>query len=144
MTEHHNAALVRRGYEAFANADTDAIRAAFTSQAEWESAGRNWLVGRYRGPGAITGFLTAVFTYAEGTYRTEVHDVFANDKRAVVLQRSSARRSDGKTLDVDAAVVFDISDGKFSRVRAWPWDLYAEDDFYGLEPPAGVTPPPRS
>lgn len=144
MTEHRNAALVRGGYEAFAKADTHAIRAALADEAEWESAGRNWLVGRYRGPDAIVAFLRAVFTYSEGTYRTDVHDVLANDQRVVVLQRSSARRADGKTLDVDAAVVFDISDSKIIRVRAWPWDLYAEDSFYGMEPPAGTTPPPRN
>jgi uncharacterized protein len=144
MTEHPNATLVRNGYQAFASADLEAIRAALADRAQWESAGRNWLVGRYSGPNAIIAFLQAVFTYSEGTYRTDVQDIFANDERVVVLQRSSAKRSDGKTLDVDAAVVFDITGGKITAVRAWPWDLYAEDAFYGMEPPPGIARPPRS
>jgi uncharacterized protein len=143
MTEHPNAVLVREAYRAFARADLAAVRACFAEDAEWESAGRNWLVGLYRGRDAIIGFLGAVFVYSEGTYATEINDLLANDHRAVVLQRSSAHRSDGKALDVDAAVVFDITDGRIIRVRAWPWDLYAEDDFYGFEPPPGLTPPVR-
>jgi uncharacterized protein len=144
MTEHPNAALVRNGYQAFASADLKTIRAAFADTAQWESAGRNWLVGRYSGPDAIIAYLQAVFAYSEGTYRTDVHDILANDERAVALQCLSASRSDGKTLDTNGAIVFDITDGKVTSVRAWPWDLYAEDDFYGTEPPPGMARPPRS
>jgi uncharacterized protein len=144
MTEHPNAALARHAYQAFARADLQTIRALFAETAQWESAGRNWLVGRYTGPGAIIAFLQAVFAYSEGTYRTDVHDILANDERAVVLQRSRAKRSDGKTLDTNAAVVLDITGGKVSSVRAWPWDLYAEDAFYGTQPPSGMARPPQN
>jgi ketosteroid isomerase-like protein len=143
MSEHPNAALVRQAYQAFAAGDLPAIRARFAARASWHSAGRNWLVGDYHGPDAIIGFLQAVFAYSEGTYTTDIHDILANDRRAVALQRSSARRSDGRSLSVDAAVVFDIADGAIERVRAWPYDLYAEDAFYGPEPPRGFSSPDR-
>jgi uncharacterized protein len=143
MSEHPNAALIRQAYQDFAAGDLPAIRARFAANASWHSAGRNWLVGQYHGPDAITGFLQAVFAYSERTYTTDIHDILANDRRAVVLQRSSARRSDGRSLSVEAAVVFDITSGAIEQVRAWPFDLYAEDAFYGPQPPRGFTPPNR-
>jgi uncharacterized protein len=143
MSEHPNAALVRQVYQDFAIGDLPAVRARLAASASWHSAGRNWLVGDYLGPKAIIGFLQAVFAYSEGTYATDVHDILANDRRAVVLQRSSARRSDGRSLSVEAAVVFDIASGAIERVRAWPFDLYAEDAFYGPEPPHGFPAPDR-
>jgi uncharacterized protein len=144
ITEHPNAEVVRRAYGAFASRDFATMSEVLADDARWHSAGRNWLVGEYTGREAILGFFAAIDSYSEGTYATELHDVLANDDRAVALQRSSAERSDGQALSVEAAVVFEFQDGKVTDVRAWPWDLYAEDEFYGLEPPPGQTPPARA
>jgi ketosteroid isomerase-like protein len=144
MNTHPNAALVRAGYDAFAAGDLAILRELFAPDIAWHSSGRNWLVGTYRGIDAVLTFLGAVATYAEGTYRTEVHDILASEHRAVVLQRSTARRGDGRSLSVDAVVVFDIGDGKVTGVWASPWDLYEEDHFYGANAPPGFSVPPKT
>ena len=143
MADHPHADVVRRAYAAFAAQDVPALVQLFVPDARWRSAGRNWLVGEYVGVEAILGFFTAIDAYSEGTYRTDLHDVLANDERAVALHCSSAHRSDGKAMSVDAAVEFHFRDGRIASVRAWPWDLYEEDAFYGVEPPPGTARPAR-
>jgi ketosteroid isomerase-like protein len=142
--EHPHAALVREGYETFISGDPETLSATFHKDVVWHSAGRNWLVGDYKGLEAVMEFVTAIGIYSEGTYHNDLHMVFANDDHAVALHRSSAQRSDGRSMDVEAAVRFDFRDGKVAEVWAWPWDIYQEDEFYGAEPPPGQFVPRRS
>lgn len=139
MSEHPNIAIVRRGYEAFKALDVPTLMEVFAPDAVWHSAGRNWLVGDYYGLPAILNFFGTVATYSEGTYTTELRDLLGNDDRVVGLQHISAHRADGRSMSVDAVVVFVVRDGKIQEARAWPYDLYAEDDYYGTEPPPGLS-----
>ncbi len=143
MAEHRNVAIVRELYAAFSRGDLEAIRGCLADEAVWHAAGRNWIVGDYHGRDAIVGLLAAMALYAEGSYSVEVRDVLGNDRRVVGLHRSSARRADGRSLDVDDVLIFDIADGKVVEVWASPYDQYEEDAFYGTEAPAGLVAPAR-
>lgn len=144
MNEHPNALLVRKAYDAFSRGDLGAIGELVAEDAVWHAAGRNWIVGDYKGRNAILGLFATMGLYAEGTYKIEVHDVVANDEHAVGLHRSIASRRDGKRMDVLDVLVFHVRDGKVVEAWASPNDQYEEDDFYGPEPPNGMLPPPRT
>lgn len=143
MSEHPNAALVRRVFDAFSKGDLDTVRALWAADGVWHSAGRNWLVGDYRGIDNIIEFLLTVARYSEGSYTAELHDIVASDRRAIALTRLSARRSDGKSMSVDATTVFDIESGKIKEAWASPWDIYEEDQYYGMTPPQGMSAPEK-
>ena len=143
MDEHPNVTIVRELYAAFSRGDVETIRGYLADDAVWHAAGRNWIVGDYQGRDTVVGLLTAMAVYAEGSYSVEVRDVLGNCRRAIGLHRSSARRADGRSLDVDDVLIFDISDGKVIEVWASPYDQYEEDAFYGPEAPAGLMPPAR-
>jgi uncharacterized protein len=134
--EHPNATIVRRGFEAFRTFDLTTLGTLFTDDIVWHSAGRNWLVGDAHGVPAILARFQAIVKYTEGTYRIEICDLLANDRRVVVLMRTSARRGDGHRIDLKAVAVFEVRGGdKIREVWTWPYDLYAEDEFYDQQPP---------
>ena len=144
MAEHPNVTIVRELYGAFSRGDIETIRGYLADNAVWHAAGRNWLVGDYHGREAVVGLLTAMAIYAEGSYRVEVRDVVGNERRAVGLHRSTAKRADGASLDVDDVLIFDFVDGKVAEVWASPYDQYEEDAFYGPIVPTGLTAPARA
>jgi uncharacterized protein len=59
----------------------------------WHAPGRNPLAGDHRGVDAILGYFARTIELTGGTFRTELHDVVANDEHAVSLfvARASAR-----------------------------------------------------
>ena len=53
MPEHSNAAVVRRGYEAFASGDAETLAALIAEDAVWHVGGRNLFSDTYQGREAI-------------------------------------------------------------------------------------------
>jgi ketosteroid isomerase-like protein len=52
-----------------------------------------------------------------------------DDGRVVGIHHNSAER-DGKHLDVDCAIVFEVRDGRITDGREHFFDLYAWDEFW--------------
>jgi len=65
-----------------------------------------------------------------GTLRSEVIDVFANDRRAVVLQLTRAQRDDRPPLHDREVIVYELHDGRVVEVWEHPGDLHAMDTFF--------------
>jgi hypothetical protein len=61
-----------------------------------------------------------------GTFRTERHDVVANDEHAVSLFAARGQR-EGKTLDVRNVLVTHVRNGKLGETWLFPGDQYASD-----------------
>jgi hypothetical protein len=63
------------------------------------------------------------------TFKIEVLDVLSEPERAAVFQRETATRSD-KTLEVIAAVNFEIHHGQITEVTVYQADTYRFDEFW--------------
>ncbi|MBV8066144.1 MAG: nuclear transport factor 2 family protein [Actinobacteria bacterium] len=121
MTEEHpNAALVRRLFAAFGR-DPKVIAAALSRDVVWRVPGNTAMSGEYRGPLDVVAFLRRTGTETEGTYRSSLHTVLADDDWAVAIYRAMGTRN-GIDLDVDQALVMRISDGRITEVTAVPLD----------------------
>ena len=129
MSEHPNVTIVRRGYEAFATYDLEAIRDLFADDAVFHIGGRNPLTGTYAGKDAVLGFLADLVSRSGGTYKSEVHDILANDDHAVALTHVTGHR-EGRTLDDNLVAVYHMRDGKVSEGWFHPSDAYADDEFW--------------
>ncbi len=129
MSEHPNAAIVRRGYDAFAAYDLEGIRDLFTDDAIFHIGGRNPLTGRYTGKDAVLGLLADLVSRSGGTYKSEVHDILANDDHAAALTHETGQR-EGRTLDDNLVAVYHMRDGKVSEGWFHPGDTYADDEFW--------------
>lgn len=121
MTEEHpNAALTRRVFSAFGR-DAMAISAALARDVVWRVPGNTMMSGEYRGRRAVVEFLRRTGLETDGTYRSSLHTVFANDTWAVALYRAIGLRN-GIELDVDQALVIRCEDGLWKEVTAVPLD----------------------
>ena len=125
---HPNAELVERLFAAFGR-DPLAVGRAFAPDAVWRVAGANSMTGEYRGPKAILRFLRHTGVLTNGTYRSSLKYVVADDERAVAVYRASGERN-GRTIDIDQALFCVIRDGLVAEVTAVPFDAAAFDAFW--------------
>ena len=95
--EHPNAALTRRVFAAFGK-DAMAISAAFSRQIVWRVPGNTAVSGEYHGRREVVEFLRRTGLETNGTYRSSLQTVFANDEWAVASRRYMSADSITKAL----------------------------------------------
>ena len=118
--EHPNAALVRRVFAAFGR-DPKAIAAAFDRDITWHVPGETVMSGEYHGRIDVMEFLRRTGLETNGTYRSELHTVFADEEWAVAIYRAMGTRN-GVELDVEQALVIRLREGMWLDVAAVPLD----------------------
>ncbi len=130
MTADENAALIRRGYEAFNSGDMNTLNELFDESAVWHTPGRSRLAGEHQGRGAVFGYFGQLGEGTRGTFRAELQQVLADeDDRVVGIHRNTGER-DGKQLSVDCILVFQLKDGRVTEGSEHFRDLYAWDEFW--------------
>jgi ketosteroid isomerase-like protein len=130
MGAEENAAIVRRGYEAFNSGDMDTLTELFDESAVWRTPGRASLAGDHEGREAAFGYFGRLGQETGGTFKAELQQVLADDDgRVVGIHHCSAER-EGKRLDVDCCLVFQLEDGLITEGREHFRDLYAWDEFW--------------
>jgi ketosteroid isomerase-like protein len=118
--DHPNAALIRRLFAAFGR-DPKVIAAALARDVVWRVPGNTIMSGEYRGPREVVEFLRRTGIETEGTYRSRLHTVLADDDWAIAIYRAMGSRN-GIDLDVDQALVIRCEDGRLKEVTAVPLD----------------------
>ena len=113
--------VVRRFVEAMVARDGGAIAECFTDDVVFHIAGRNPLSGVYRGKHEVLTKLFQAWEEAFGGLEIDVHDVLANDEHVVVLSDRRARRED-RTLEMRAAGIYHVRDGRISDAWLMEWD----------------------
>jgi uncharacterized protein len=125
-----NADLIRRGYEAFNSADMETLTEIFDESASWHTPGRSSLAGDHEGREATFAYFGQLGERTGGTFRAELRSVTADDEGHVVGIHHNSGERNGKQLDVDIALVFELKDGKVVDGREYFHDLYAWDEFW--------------
>lgn len=125
-----NATVVRRGYEAFNAADMATLTELFAENASWHTPGRSSVAGDYVGRDAAFTQFGRYGGETAGTFKAALQDVFTTDGgRVIGLHHNSGERN-GKQLDVDCCIVFEVKDGQIIDGREFFYDLHAWDDFW--------------
>jgi ketosteroid isomerase-like protein len=125
-----NAEVVRRGYQAFNTGDIKALNEIFDAEASWHTPGHSPMAGDHRGRPAVFAQFARYGGQTEGTFKAALKQVLANDDgRAVGLHHNSGLRN-GKRLDVDCCIEFQVKDGKIVCGREHFFDLHAWDAFW--------------
>jgi uncharacterized protein len=118
--EHPNAELTRRVFAAFGH-NAMAISAALSRDIVWRVPGNTAMSGEYRGRRAVVEFLRRTGLETNGTYRSQLHTVLADDEWGLAVYRAWGTRN-GIELDVDQAFVIRFADGCWKEVTAVPLD----------------------
>jgi ketosteroid isomerase-like protein len=112
MAEHPNVALLRKGYQAFAEADMATIDELFADDIVWHVGGTGILSGDYKGKEEVIGMFGRLFQETGGSFKIEIHDVLANDEHSVCINTVSGERN-GKRFETKGVDVFHPTpDGK--------------------------------
>jgi uncharacterized protein len=129
VADHPNVGTFRSIYTAFTAGDMDALATFFDEDVRWHTPGLHALAGTYVGRAATFASFAEEFELSGGTYSVEVRDVLANDEHIVAFLRATADR-DGKRLDQDYAIVFELRD----RVVHAAWEVWKDqpsvDEFW--------------
>jgi uncharacterized protein len=129
MGADENAAIVRRGYEAFNSADMKTLTELFDESAVWRTPGRSSLAGDHEGRESAFAYFGRLGQETGGTFRAELEHLLADDDgRVVGIHRNTAKR-DGKQLDIAVSLVFQLEDGRITEGVEYFRDLYAWDEF---------------
>lgn len=130
MAEHPNAALLRKGHDAFSKGDTDTLAQLFAEDTVWHWPGRNPLSGTHRGRDSVLGLFAKMAEMTNGTLSIdEDHDFLGSDDHAVALFRISATR-EGKTLRSNLCEVTHWHNGQVTEDWVSVDDQYAFDEFW--------------
>jgi ketosteroid isomerase-like protein len=126
---HPNEELVRRGYEAFNNADVETLRQLFADTTIFHEPGRSPISGDYEGLDQVLGFFGTLAERSGGTFRANLHDVLANDEHVVGLHSSDAER-DGRQVRSPTVLVFHVRDGRIAETWSHHHDQHEFDEFW--------------
>jgi ketosteroid isomerase-like protein len=129
MGAEEDAAVVRRGYEAFNTGDMETLLGLFDENASWHTPGRGSLAGDHEGRDATFAYFGQLGEQTGGTFRATLKHLTAGDGRVIGIHHNTGER-DGKQLDVECCLVFQLKDGKIVDGREHFEDLYSWDDFW--------------
>jgi uncharacterized protein len=94
----------------------------------WHAPGRNQLAGDHRGVDAILGYFAKTMELTGATFRSELHDVVANDEHVVSLFVARGQR-EGKTLEARNVLVTHVRNSKLEETWLFSGEQYAADEF---------------
>jgi hypothetical protein len=80
MGAQEDAALVRRGYEAFSAGDMDTLGELFTEDAVWHTGGSGGLSGDKQGRDAILAYFGELASRSNGSLKVTLEDVATGDR----------------------------------------------------------------
>ena len=130
MGADENAELIRRGYAAFNAGDMETLMGLFDENASWHTPGRSPIAGDNEGREAAFAQFGRYGGDTGGTFQAELRELLADDDGRVVGIHHNTAERDGKTLDVDCCLVFQVRDGKVVDGREHFYDLHAWDEFW--------------
>jgi len=130
MAADENAELVRRGYAAFNAADIDALNEIMDDDVSWHTPGRAPIAGDREGKEAVFAQFGRYGGETGGTFRATVRRVFTSDDGRVIAVHHNTAERNGKELDVECCLVFEVEDGRITAGSEHFYDLYAWDEFW--------------
>lgn len=126
-TEHPHAVRTRESFAAFDRGDLAAIRGSMADNCVWTNYGSGPLAGDHQGWDAIEAMFVQLFTLTQGTFRTALTAVIADDQRSIALYDGTVTLQ-GETVTLPWVLIdtFD-ADGKVAKADCICYDQARAD-----------------
>lgn len=122
--------VVRSGYEAFNNADIAALNEIFHDDSSWHTPGKSSVGGLRQGKAAVFSQFGRYGGETNGTFKATLKTVaLCEDGRVVGIHNNSGERN-GKKLDSDCCIIFEVKDGQIISGKEYFFDLSNWDEFW--------------
>jgi ketosteroid isomerase-like protein len=129
VSAHPNAANVREGFDRFGQGDVAGLLGLFADDAVWQIPGTSAVAGSYEGRDEIVALLRRTAELTGGSYRVQLLWVVADDEHVVAVYKATGER-EGRTLDIQQALLIELRNGLWTTIRAQPFDQAAFDAFW--------------
>jgi hypothetical protein len=125
MSEHPNAAMIRKVNEAMSAGDMQTLANALADDVVWHEIGN---------PEPVRGKAALAARYMGDTppdyeIHADLHDVLASDDHTIAMSSNTATRG-GKTLHYRTAEIYHVKDGKITERWAFSDDTDAINRFF--------------
>lgn len=127
---HENAELVRRGYAAFNAGDMETLTELFHENASWHTPGGGPIAGDRHGRDDVFAQFGRYGGETAGTFKADLKWVATDDEGRVVGVHHNSGERNGKHLDTDCCLTFEIEDGQLVSGREHFYDLGNWDEFW--------------
>ena len=125
-----NTEVVRRGYAAFNAGDINTLNELFHDNSSWHTPGKSSVAGHRKGKSAVFDQFGRYGGETNGTFKATLKTVaVCDDGRVVGVHHNSGSRN-GKKLDVDCCIVFEIKEGQIFSGKEFFFDLNNWDEFW--------------
>ena len=124
---HPNEEIARKATEALTKGDVEGFLALHAVDVVIHFPGRSPMAGDYRGKDGVGEMLQQQMQMIDAPPELETHDIVANDRHTIVLNKTKASRG-GKILEQDQVVVMHIEGGKIAEVWLQFSDQQAMDE----------------
>ena len=124
-----NAALVQRGYDAFARGDIPTALETYAENITWHVPGRSPLSGDYTGHAEVLDFFDRCQQLSGSTMQVVPQQILASEDRVVVLCTISAERA-GRAVAFPEVHVWRFVDGRAVEFVEYKGDQQSEDEFW--------------
>ena len=125
-----NAETIRRGYAAFNAADMKTLTTLFDEHATWHTPGQSPIAGDHKGREAVLAQFGRYGSLTGGTFKAKLLHVLKDDDGVVVGVHHNSAERNGKRLDVDCCIAFEVVDGRIVSGREYFYDLHNWDAFW--------------
>lgn len=125
-----NAAIVARAYQVFNEADIETLSASFDDNASWTTPGTSPAAGSRKGRDAVFGQFGRYGGETDGTFKAELKYVAEDDEGRVIGFHHNSGKRNGRRLDTDCCIVFELKDGRIISGTEHIFDLYNWDEFW--------------
>jgi ketosteroid isomerase-like protein len=129
MSEHPNAEVVRRGYQAYGSGDLSTLREVLAGDLEWPVPGRSRFAGVFKGSEVFIDRMKEMSQLSQGSLKVQLLEVAATGDIVFTLHRLTGSRN-GHDIDVPSVFVFHMRDGRIAQIWEHPHDLYEDDEFW--------------
>ncbi|RSS57803.1 nuclear transport factor 2 family protein [Streptomyces sp. WAC06614] len=130
MSEHPDAALVRRGYDAFSKGDMDALGRLMTADVIHHVPGTHPLSGHHKGREAVLDLYRRFGEETGGTMRVDLHTVLVDGRgHAMSFHTFYADRKD-RGMEIGGGLFFTVVGGKITDIDECTADIDEENAFW--------------
>jgi uncharacterized protein len=129
MADHPDIAVVKKGYEAFNNADIETLSTLIAEDAvQHMPEGTNQFSGDHKGRDNILAMYGRIAELTGGTFKAKPNLFTTDGRGTVVVQHDYVGTRDGKDVGQPNVLIFRIDGGKIVELTDTTSDLQRYDD----------------